>query len=155
LILADPANPSTSESVRAMQVAAWFRYGGKERLLTVADGESDYADALRALGKAVTTDPEKWATTRQATALRNACTARIKATVRAEDYFPLPDPQWQSVWTHLLRGIRKNSTDCQAGVDHADVFQLEDSAKDMNPIVEQFARLTDWVTTEVRTNNSL
>lgn len=116
------AATSPSPRVREAQMLAWYQYGGADLL-------EGFASNFVAFGRAFDTTLKDGNI--NTVSLRSTCVDIDQWTRKTDTYFPLPDPQAQSVWSKVVAQAKKASTDCQNALAQRNPTLLQASINEL------------------------
>ncbi|MFF0794873.1 M56 family metallopeptidase [Streptomyces spiralis] len=123
-----PPAATPSPRARALQVSAWFHYGG-------LDLASRINRDIAHLGAALTEAANSHAHTIDKARFRALCAGIGRTAHQADAYFQVPDPQGKALWSGAIGQAKKASADCVRALNDsnsnlfytsADEFQAAD-----------------------------
>lgn len=97
--------PTPSPHARALQISAWWSYGGKDLIDRTDRG-------IARLGAAMTDVANSRARTLDKTRFHGLCASIGETARQADAYFRVPDPQGQALWFKAVGHAKKAVSDC-------------------------------------------
>ena len=136
-----PHGPTLSPRTRALQISAWWSYGGKDLIHQTDRG-------IARLGAAMTDAANSRARTLDKTRFHGLCDSIGRTARRADAYFRVPDPQGQILWFKAVDQAKKAAADCLRSLhdDNSDLFfvsasEFATAAKTLTSLIDRFSTL--------------
>jgi hypothetical protein len=102
--------------IRSIQVAAWFTFGGGQIAVQLSAGLKEFSAHLSA-GAAAAQNGQlsaQWVATYE-----SDCRGLNQFALKADAYFPVPDPRIQQPWAQAVAELAKGARTCVTSLEQA------------------------------------
>ncbi|MFH9352848.1 M48 family metallopeptidase [Kitasatospora sp. NPDC017646] len=138
----DQTTSAPSAAIALVQNQAWAAVGGLDRINELNAAQRDFAAAMGGAANATSEDQVE-AELRQ---VGDTCERLAGATRRADEYFTVPDPTGQRLWSQLLSGHQQLTTACRNLVERPDVAANGQAAGAAErAAVDARSRMVSWL----------
>ncbi|MFD0396581.1 M48 family metallopeptidase [Kitasatospora sp. NPDC127121] len=138
----DQTRSAPSAAIALAQNQAWAAVGGLDHINEFNAAQRDFAAAMGGAANA-TSDAQVEAELRT---VGGTCEQLAGATRRADEYFTVPDPTGQQLWSRLLVGYQQLTTACRNLVDRPDIVANGYAAGEaQRAAVDAGSRMVSWL----------